>query len=319
MRRFFTHPAFKIVARIAATAALAAILLSRVRLDTLVATLRSVEWRWWMLGLCVSLGIQCFAGLRWARLARPLGFKHSTASFILRFFEGSFFSLCLPTSIGGDVVKAYRLSDTSHGRLLAGCTVIADRLTGLSALGVLAGTTIAGQSLHLPLPATLAIGAVLLTATAGLFMLAVRSMDRLIDLIPSHHAARSFLSQLLPYQARPRLMARAVFYSMVVQIGGVVSVALVARGLGLSVPLEAWFYVVPAVVLATVLPISISGVGVREGGLVFLLKPFGVAEEQAVALGLLWFLTGIVAGLIGGVIFLLDAGRHPHLEAAVRT
>jgi uncharacterized membrane protein YbhN (UPF0104 family) len=66
------------------------------------------------------------AAIRWAFLARPIGFPYSIGLFIWRFFEGAFFSLCLPTSIGGDVVKAYRLADTTHGRLLAGCTVHAE-------------------------------------------------------------------------------------------------------------------------------------------------------------------------------------------------
>ncbi len=303
------HPAAKFALRVAATLGLAWFLLQRIELDSLGSTLRSLDWRWWFLGLAVSLAVQAFAGFRWARLARPLGFEFSVPSFVMRFYEGSFFSLCLPTSIGGDFVKAYRLSDTSHGRLLAGCSVIADRLTGLAALGVLAGTTIAARSFALPGWATLSLGTVLLAAAAWLFMKAVGSLDRFIEAVPEQHKAREFLSNLLPYQKRPQLMATAVFYSMVVQVGGVVGVALVARGLGLTVPLGAWFYIVPLVALAMVLPVSISGVGVREGGLVFLLAPFGVSAEQAVTLGLLWFLTSIVGGLLGGIVFLFDAAR----------
>lgn len=303
------HPAAKLALRVAATLGFAWLLLRRIELESLGRTLRSLDWRWWFLGLAVSLAVQCFAGFRWARLARPLGFDFSILSFVMRFYEGAFFSLCLPTSIGGDFVKAYRLSDTSHGRLLAGCSVIADRLAGLAALGVLAGTTIAARSFSLPGWTTLALGAVLLAAAAWFFMKAVGSLDWLIDAIPDHHKAKEFLAKLLPYQERPQLMAKAVFYSMVVQVGGVVGVALVARGLGLPVPLGAWFYIVPLVALAMVLPVSISGVGVREGGLVFLLEPFGVSAEQAVTLGLLWFLTAIVGGLLGGIVFLFDAAR----------
>jgi len=77
-----------------------------------------------------------------------------------------------------------------------------------------------------------------------------------------------------------------------------------------TLPLVTWFAVVPLVALAMVLPISVSGVGIREGGLAFLLAPHGVAAEKAVAIGLLWFLTTICCGLVGGVLFLLD--RNPH-------
>jgi hypothetical protein len=40
--------------------------------------------------------------------------------------------------------------------------------------------------------------------------------------------------------------------------------------------------------------------------MVFLLGRWGVAEEKAVAIGLLWFFATIVTGLLGGVLFLLD-------------
>ena len=106
-------------------------------------------------------------------------------------------------------------------------------------------------------------------------------------------------------------MPRAVGWSLLVQAGGAIAVGLMARALGVSLPLAVWFAVVPLVALAMVLPISISGVGVREGGLALLLAPLGVPAEQAVAIGLLWFLSTIFAGVIGGVLFLLD--RHPSL------
>ena len=71
----------------------------------------------------------------------------------------------------------------------------------------------------------------------------------------------------------------------------------------------AYGVVVPLVMLAMVVPVSINGVGVREGGMAMLLAPQGVASEQAVAIALLWFLATIISGLIGGLLFLLD--RHP--------
>jgi uncharacterized membrane protein YbhN (UPF0104 family) len=101
-------------------------------------------------------------------------------------------------------------------------------------------------------------------------------------------------------------MTRAIGWSLLVQMGGSVAVALIARALGVTLPLAVWFAVVPLVALAMVVPLSINGVGVREGGLALLLKPAGVSTDAAVAIGLLWFLATIITGLIGGVLFLLD-------------
>ena len=71
--------------------------------------LSEADWSWWLGALAVTLVGQVVAGMRWAALARPLGFDFPHRFFVRRFFEGMFFSLCLPSSIGGDVVKAVRI------------------------------------------------------------------------------------------------------------------------------------------------------------------------------------------------------------------
>ena len=295
-----------LVLRLAATVALMAVVLRGLEWRKLLDLLEHCDWRWWFAGFLVSVLVQMLAGIRWAALARPIGFAFPVTTFLWRFFEGLFFNLCLPSSIGGDVVKAYRLADSTPGRLLAGCTVLADRLTGLAALGVLAGTALTAKERALSTPATLALGAVLLVAVLLMFWVVVGSLDRLLAMIPEQHAARQFIAQLLPYKLRPSLMTQAVGWSMLVQMGGSVAVALIAQALGVSLPLSVWFAVVPLVALAMVVPVSINGVGVREGGLALMLKPSGVPTDAAVAIGLLWFLATIVTGLIGGMLFLLD-------------
>jgi uncharacterized membrane protein YbhN (UPF0104 family) len=104
-------------------------------------------------------------------------------------------------------------------------------------------------------------------------------------------------------------MMRAVGWSLLIQMGGSLGVSFIARALGVALPMSVWFAVVPLVTLAMVVPLSINGVGVREGGLAFLLKSSGISTDAAVAIGLLWFLATILTGLIGGVLFLLDRSR----------
>lgn len=295
--------------RILVTLGLMAFVLRGIDRSAFLAIIRTVDWRWWATAMAIALAVQVIAGLRWSSLARPVGFRFPARLFVWRFFEGMFFSLCLPSSIGGDVIKAYRLADSNPRRLLAGCTVLADRLTGLVGLGVLAGAALIAVEWSLGPWGTLAAGGLLLSAALGVTWLGVGAIDRLLEAIPSVHPARQFISQLLPYQMRPAILAGAVAWSLVIQLGNAVAVSVIARGLGVVLPLSVWCVVVPVVMLAMVVPISINGVGVREGGLAMLLAPEGVPGEQAVAIALLWFLSSIVSGLIGGLLFMLD--RHP--------
>jgi len=292
--------------RLAATCGLLWVALRGIPWDQLGRQLLDADWRWWLAGFTAGLFVQAVAGFRWAALARPVGFDFRRRFFIWRFFEGSFFSLCLPSSIGGDVVKAYRLGDTAARRLLAGCTVVADRLTGLAALGVLAGGALASREWSLGLWATVGVTLALLGAAMLCFWIAATSLDLVLRMLPPGGRLHGFVSSLLPYRREPLLLARAICWGLVVQMGGAASVGLIGRGLGIEQPPEVWFSVVPLVALAMVLPISINGIGLRENALATLLAPFGVAAPQAVALGLLWFLATTLTGLIGGVLFLLD-------------
>jgi len=314
-------PWLSLVLRLAATAGLLAYVLSGINWfdrevdgqikEGMSTVLSKVDWSWWVLGLVTGILVQVVAGIRWAALAKPLGFDFPRRFFVWRFFEGMFFSLCLPSSIGGDVIKAYRIGDTTPRRLLAGCSVLADRLTGLAALGVLGGGALAAREYGLGLPATLAVAAGFLAAALAVFMLAVSFLDRLVAIIPAPHPAREFISQLLPYQQRPSLIAKAVGWSFIVQMGGAIAVALSARAIGVDQPLSLWFSVVPLVALAMVLPISIGGFGVRENAMSFLLSEQGVPSEKAVAVALLWGLSTVLTGLLGGLLFMMDRSKQP--------
>ena len=300
-----------IVLRLVATVLLMAYALRGITWGTFAALLANADWRWWIAGLATGIAVQIVAGVRWAALARPLGFPFSRRFFVWRFLEGSFFSLCLPSSIGGDVIKAYRVGDTTQRRLLAGCSVLADRLTGLSALGVLAGTALAANKYGLGLAGALGVALALLAGVLGVFWLGLQSIDRIMNLLPEAHRARAFLAQLLPYQQRPLLIMQAVGWSFVVQVGGAVVVALMARTLRVDLPLVVWFSVVPLVALLMVLPVSIGGFGMRENAMEILLGEHGVAKDQAIAVALLWGLGTILTGLVGGALFLLDRRAEP--------
>ncbi|MCE9631582.1 MAG: flippase-like domain-containing protein [Planctomycetia bacterium] len=319
-KRFALPPWLTMVLRLAATATLMAYALSGIDwhdkdVDGRVkagmwTVMAKADWSWWTLGLVTGLLVQVVAGIRWAELARPLGFDFPRRFFVLQFFEGMFFNLCLPSSIGGDVVKAYRIGETTPRRLLAGCSVVADRLTGLSALAVLGGAALAARKYALGLPATLVVATALLALALAVFLVVVSFLDRLIAAFPAPHPARGFLAQLLPYQQRPSLIAKAVAWSFVVQMGGAVAVAFSGRALGVDQPLSLWFSVVPLVALAMVLPISIGGFGVRENAMSYLLAEQGVPGAQGVAIALLWGLSTVLTGMVGGVLLLIDRSRR---------
>ena len=97
----------------------------------------------------------------------------------------------------------------------------------------------------------------------------------------------------------------------------VLAALMAARAVGISVAVgpTALLAFFPAVLIAQVLPISISGLGVREGAFVLFLTPLGVPTQQAIALGLLLYLLNVAVSLLGAPAFAVG-GRRPRTVAA---
>lgn len=111
--------------------------------------------------------------------------------------------------------------------------------------------------------------------------------------------------------ATGRILATGFAYQFIL-IG---SALMAARALELpaGVGPTALLAFVPAVLIAQVLPISLGGLGIREGLFVLFLHPLGIPDSQAIALGLLLYLLNLVASLLGAPAFAL--GRRAKAAA----
>src|SRR5205085_12047695 len=102
----------------------------------------------------------------------------------------------------------------------------------------------------------------------------------------------------------PRLLAESTLMSIVVQVAAILILWCLGIGLGVDVPITYYCVLVPMVSLLMLLPISVNGMGVREGGTVLFLLPLGIDESAALTLAFLWFTTGVAVSLMGGVVYL---------------
>jgi uncharacterized membrane protein YbhN (UPF0104 family) len=99
--------------------------------------------------------------------------------------------------------------------------------------------------------------------------------------------------------------------AMIYQLSTVVAVYLATRALGLHLPLAALLTFTPAVAIAQVLPLSLNGLGVREGAFVVFLGPLGVSAGQAIAVGLLVYAMTLTVSLLGAPAFAVGGRARP--------
>lgn len=259
----------------------------------------------WGAALALVIVAQSLCSVRWWTLATALGIQASLGRMWRLFAEGLFFSLCLPSSIGGDVIKIFRLSPTKSGRVRAAFSVAADRVAGLIAVLVIGLAAMSGRTLGVSGWATIGIGVGFLLGACAATWLGMWLLRRVHASLAAEGRLAGMLRPLVPYQNRPGVLIAAIGQSIVVQLINAVVLLTLGWGLGLQIPALAYFSVAPLVTLATALPLSINGVGIREGLIVVLLNEYGVSKELGTALGLIWFTVSVTSGLLGGLVYAL--------------
>lgn len=253
----------------------------------------------WFVAVGLYLFAQIASARRWQLYARELGFQHSFAQYCAYSFIGMFFSLLLPTLVGGDLMRVWYLNGQSGRQWAAIASVFLERVNGLLVLIATACVGVLISPVELPWWIVASVWGIAGWTCLGL---AVVPILRHWQKLPIER--RQQLQMLLDLLRAPKLLLESTVWSIVVQVAAVLILWCLGIGLGLEVPIAYYCVLVPMVSLLMLLPISLNGMGVREGGTVLFLLPLGVEESAALTLAFLWFTTGVAVSLLGGVVYL---------------
>lgn len=252
----------------------------------------------WLFGMSSLLYILIVfvSAHRWALLLdKPYPFKKIFSLYMV----GSFFNNLLPGAVGGDAVKAYYLyKDTRKGGSSIG-SVFMDRYIGLCALlslGLISSLAAFPElktiGMHLAIPALFCL---FIVGSLLFFRLRIgKRFSAVSDFYDYFH--RSIRNKTM--------LVKAFGLSLIVQILSFFMIYLIARGIDQKLTFMALFVFVPIISIVTMLPISISGLGVRESAFVLLFGLTGVPAEASMSISFLWFLSIVMASLIGLVEYL---------------
>lgn len=229
-------------------------------------------------------------------------------------FIGAFFNICLPGIVGGDIIKAYYLSRDLKGNRerVAGDppvaneselytvnsasvgSVLMDHCMGLAILLVVVFVVYPWGFAYLKdTPAQWIIPAFLIAFPLVFIMFLKFKVGKKFLPIQRFH------NYLGVCAARKSVLAKSFLYSIGIQFLVIISVYIIAWGLSLKMSLFSFFVFIPLVNILLLIPVSISGIGLREGAFVFFFGTIGVPPEKAMALSFLWFLSQVAASLPG--------------------
>lgn len=281
----------KSLLRILVSIALLALLLHYIDLHAVLTRLQQVNYLWVILASAVLMFGQTLAAIRWTWLARGLGLEVRAIRKIQIYFLGMFLSLFLPSTIGGDFARGFLLARGRQGSgWAAAASIILERVNGLLALTGIATLCM----LDVDIPAH----------WRNLWLLGVFVLWAGMLSYPFWH--RRLPGFLRRWQGvgidRPEFFAawwRAMLLSLIFQSLVVVATMILGHAAGLQLSWAAYGVMVGLVSLATTLPVSFNGFGIREAGYVGFATYFGGNSEAAAVMAALWVIVLAVAAAPG--------------------
>lgn len=289
-------------------------LLSRTELSRVYATMVSARLLWLVLAFLMLYIGKVITAYRWQGLLKAQAVNIPLKSLIASVFVGQFFNSFLPTTVGGDVVRAYDTAAHSKESLKSAISVFADRLIGVFALTLLAFLALAVGYLRGEEVGFYALPVFIVFAMSafGMLLIYIKWLavlnDRLLRILGLNSIADQLekaYHSLHLFKDRPGVMFAALGSSILLQVNVVLFYYFISLSLNLDVSVLYFFMIVPIALVVLLIPFSINGIGIREGVFVFLLTSLGVEAKDAIALSLISFGLTLTQGVIGGVIFAL--------------
>lgn len=294
-------------------AALLAIILWRLDVSNAMAVIARANLRWLMASLALALMVRALPALAWRTLISAQGIEVPIWRLILFHYVGLFFNSFTPSNIGSDVARAYLLSRWTGQAIDALVSIVVLKFLTLFNLLLLAAIatpyarSLAGGSAI----SGLALGLTFLVLTLVLIGSVVVGRkilgQRWGGLRPVGRWLRQGLDSVASFRNSPGALLRAYLWVLLSQVLSFGVPYLIA--LALSLPVEPVYFLVfiPIIYLAAMLPISVGGLGVREGAFVVLFTQVGLSPEAAFSLSVLRLVIATLANVPGG-LYLLGAG-----------
>ncbi len=312
--------AVSLAVRIGLSALMLAVLIWRIppiEADEVVPELSARTLSWLGIAIALTLAGLVLSAMRWQRVLEVLGLQAGLGRLLSHYLAGQFVSNVLPTTIGGDVLRVSRLSRDTGESPKTFASVVLERLTGWLVLPVI---SVIGFLVNPPLQdlgraTQVAVGLAFTTLLALSILLYAVADQRIGGRFEATEGWRRFASAvhlgLDRMRRQPAAAVNVLLVGFAYQLVLVLAAVAAAQALGVRpAGLTALLAFFPAVAIAQVLPIGISGLGVREGAFVLFLDPLGVAAQDAIALGLLLYLLNLGVSLLGAPAFAVG-GRVP--------
>jgi uncharacterized protein (TIRG00374 family) len=301
---------------------------NKIDLYSLVAEIRAADKGLLALAFLIFFFIYVLCLFRWEMLLRALDFKLPLKRIILSFCGGIYFSLLLPSTVGGDLTRSIDLGTHTRKPRTIVASVLLDRLSGYVGLVTLVlfslflGRQLIKDDQGILIPIAIIIS-ILLVILAVLFNKSLYSLiNRLLGSPKAgkiREGIKNLHEELHIFRHKKKVILFNLALSLFIQSITPLTAYIIALALGIKIDIVYFFIFLPIIGAITLLPISIGGLGLRENMTIFFLAKAGIDQNSALAISLINFSFIVFYACIGGLVYVFGIRqRQLPPDASVR-
>ena len=257
------------------------------------------------------IAISC---LKWQIFLRARNIHVPLYHLILLYLAGYFFNNFLPSNVGGDLARGMILGKQIKNASDSFSSVFLERFTGLLGLLILACIVFAFnmELIHEP-----SVGIFLLIFLISFVLIAFLLLSErsrkiftfILDIFPFRlvkHKLAKMLDIIYYFRHRPKVLTQAMLISFIFHFLTVINTLVVCLALKIPVRILDLATIVPIILIITVLPISLNGIGIWEGAFVYFFSIIGVDSSAALSIALVLRAKNLILSLTGGLSLLFS-------------
>ena len=316
----------RVALKVLITLALLGFVAYQMDLAVLAEILLSASPLFILLGILIQFTSMFLGVVRWQTILKNFDIHTRLLPLIKITLVGYFFNMFLPSGIGGDFFRAYYLAKREdRGMSTTVTTTILERSAGLCALLIIGTVFAALEDISVEGVRLFYVFLIGITLYAfGNLVLFHSWMHRKIgEFLIKRNLEHLEAKMELVYQGLNALrrskgsILKALGLSLMVQFLSVLIVWVAAQAIGIEAPFRVFLIFVPLINLSIMVPLTISGIGLRESLFYLLFSQIGFPVEMAVGLSLLTFFLYFVTASPGLLVYSLYK-KEEHLDELVR-
>lgn len=304
----------KQIAKILITIILAYFFIVNNDISQIIISLKRISLGVWVMSFVLTMISVIIATIKWRVLLPEFSFKDLL---FINWITG-FYSLILPGGqLSSEGVRAYLFGKKHNNLEIVSASVIVDKITGLIALMILGMIGLLASGFTVSNILIVIFFLVTFGICVGLYLLRITKISNLInkflDFIGKKLKKRKNIPNRIKklfedwciYTKNNKLIIKSILWGGIFQLLSAISCTLFSYGVGVNIAFYEWFWINAILTVALLIPISIAGIGVREGTLIGVLGMLGVTSDKALSISMALLIVQIFRAVIGGVLELL--------------